>query len=72
MAQTLQGTVDARQPDAGKGLATGEVPRLGSADEIGWAPEGGWSTDEADTLVLYEDHAYLVWTWENHFATPFE
>ena len=37
-------------------------------DEIGWAPEGGWSQEAADTLVLYEGHAYLVWTWENHFA----
>ncbi|MCK4596426.1 hypothetical protein KAU04_00250 [bacterium] len=41
---------------------------VNSLDEIDWAPDGGWSTDIADTLTLYEGHAYLVWTWENNFA----
>jgi len=41
---------------------------VNSLDEIDWAPDGGWSTDIADTVTLYEDHAYLVWTWENNFA----
>jgi hypothetical protein len=41
---------------------------VNSLDEIDWAPEGGWSTDIADTVVLYQDHAYVVWTWENNFA----
>jgi len=39
-----------------------------SLDEIDWAPEGGWSTSIADTVTLYEGHAYVVWTWENNFA----
>lgn len=39
-----------------------------SLDEIDWAPEGGWTLDEADVVRLYEGHAYLVWTWDNHFA----
>ena len=39
-----------------------------SLDEIDWAPEGGWTLDEADVVRLYSGHAYLVWTWENHFA----
>ncbi|MDP6418967.1 MAG: hypothetical protein QGG80_05830 [Candidatus Krumholzibacteria bacterium] len=39
-----------------------------SLDEIDWAPDGGWTEDEADNVVLHEDHAYLVWTWDNHFA----
>lgn len=37
-------------------------------DEIDYAPEGGWTTAVADTVSLIEGHAYLVWTWENHFA----
>lgn len=41
---------------------------VNSLDEIDWAPDGGWSVDIADTVVLYEDHAYVVWTWENNFA----
>ena len=41
---------------------------VNSLDEIDWAPDGGWSVDIADTVTLYEGHAYLVWTWENHFA----
>lgn len=41
---------------------------VNSMDEIDWAPEGGWSTDIADTVTLYEGHAYVVWTWENNFA----
>lgn len=41
---------------------------VNSLDEIDWAPDGGWSLDIADTVVLYEDHAYVAWTWENHFA----
>ncbi|KPL19123.1 MAG: hypothetical protein AMJ92_04415 [candidate division Zixibacteria bacterium SM23_81] len=41
---------------------------VNSLDEIDWAPDGGWSVDIADTVRLYEDHAYLVWTWENNFA----
>lgn len=41
---------------------------VNSLDELDWAPEGGWSVDIADTVVLYQDHAYVVWTWDNHFA----
>ena len=41
---------------------------VSSLDQLDWAPEGGWSTDQADTVVLYPGHAYWVWTWENHFA----
>jgi hypothetical protein len=41
---------------------------VNSLDELNWAPEGGWSLDIADTVVLYQDHAYVVWTWDNHFA----
>jgi len=39
-----------------------------SLDEIDWAPEGGWTPEEADEVDLYQGHAYLVWTWDNHFA----
>jgi hypothetical protein len=39
-----------------------------SLDELDWAPEGGWTLDEADAVRLYEGHGYLVWTWDNHFA----
>lgn len=39
-----------------------------SLDDIDWAPAGGWSVETADTVALYAGHAYLVWTWENHFA----
>ncbi len=41
---------------------------VSSLDEIDWAPDGGWSTETADTVTLFEGHGYLVWTWENHFA----
>jgi len=41
---------------------------VASLDAIDWAPADGWSTEKADTVSLIEGHAYLVWTWENHFA----
>lgn len=41
---------------------------VSSLGEIGWAPEGGWTTDHADEVALAQGHAYLVWTWDNHFA----
>ncbi len=41
---------------------------VNTLDEIDWAPESGWSTDIADTVTLYEGHAYVAWTWENNFA----
>ena len=41
---------------------------VSSLDEIGWAPDGGWSVEVADTVTLYEGHASYVWTWDNHFA----
>ncbi len=41
---------------------------VSSLDDIGWAPDNGWTEESADTLVLFEDNAYIVWTWDNHFA----
>jgi len=41
---------------------------VNSLDELSWAPDGGWSVEIADTVTLYQDHAYVVWTWDNHFA----
>ncbi len=39
-----------------------------SLDELDWAPDGGWSTEEADVVILRTGHAYWVWTWENNYA----
>ncbi len=39
-----------------------------SLDELDWAPEGGWSTDYPDVVILRSGQAYWVWTWENNFA----
>ncbi len=39
-----------------------------SLDELDWAPEGGWSTDQADIVILRTGQAYWVWTWEGNFA----
>jgi hypothetical protein len=39
-----------------------------SLDELDWAPQSGWTLDEADVVRLYAGHGYLVWTWDNHFA----
>lgn len=39
-----------------------------SLDELDWAPDGGWSTDQSDVVILRTGHAYWVWTWENNFA----
>jgi len=41
---------------------------VSSLDELDWAPEGGWTTEHADSVVLLPGYAYWVWTWENHFA----
>jgi hypothetical protein len=35
-------------------------------DEIDWAPENGWSP--TGTTELIPGHAYVVWTYDNHFA----
>ncbi len=39
-----------------------------SLDELDWAPEGGWSTNSDDVVILRSGHAYWVWTWETNFA----
>jgi hypothetical protein len=39
-----------------------------SLDELDWAPEGGWSTEQADIVILRVGHAYWVWTWDGNFA----
>jgi len=35
-------------------------------DDIGWAPEFGWS--ENGFLEIIEDHTYVIWTRDYHFA----
>jgi len=35
-------------------------------DEIGWAPEFGWS--ENGFLEIIEEHTYVIWTRDYHFA----
>jgi len=37
-----------------------------SFDEIGWAPEFGWS--EIGWCEINQGHTYLIWTADNHFA----
>ncbi|MEO0156993.1 MAG: hypothetical protein ABIL07_07755, partial [candidate division WOR-3 bacterium] len=37
-----------------------------SFDEIGYAPDDGWSpTGIVEAIV---GHTYVIWTWDNHFA----
>lgn len=44
-------------------LAWGRVENL---DEIDIAPETGWIS--GGSLAVSQSYAYLVWTWDNHFA----
>ena len=44
-------------------MAWGEVQSL---DEINIAPETGWVS--GGSFMAVQSHAYLVWTWDNHFA----
>lgn len=37
-----------------------------SLDEVGYAPEYGWSTTGIVEAIL--GHTYIIWTWDNHFA----
>ena len=40
---------------------------MDSLEEINYAPEGGWSyVGEVELIV---GHAYVVWTWDNYFAS---
>ncbi|HEQ98023.1 MAG TPA: hypothetical protein ENO22_01635 [candidate division Zixibacteria bacterium] len=38
----------------------------GSIDDVGWAPDDGWSTIGYEELIL--GHTYIIWTWDNHYA----
>jgi len=40
--------------------------RVESLDEVDWAPENGWVP--GGSMMLAQSHAYLIWTWDNHFA----
>lgn len=40
--------------------------RVSSLDEVDVAPERGWVA--GGSMVVAQSHAYLVWTWDNHFA----
>jgi hypothetical protein len=60
-----------RDVDSGGEVFGTDIQHAGyveTLDEISWAPDGGWSTETADTLVIFEDHGYLVWTWDNNYA----
>jgi hypothetical protein len=35
-------------------------------DDIDWAPSEGWSP--SGTVEAIPGHAYVVWTWDNHYA----
>lgn len=35
-------------------------------DEIGWAPDGGWS--QLGFCEALEDHTYVIWTADDHYA----
>lgn len=37
-----------------------------SFDEIGYAPDDGWSP--SGMVEAIECHTYVIWTWDNHFA----
>lgn len=37
-----------------------------SLDLVDWAPEQGWSP--RGEVPLIEGHAYIVWTWDDHYA----
>ncbi|MEO0143182.1 MAG: hypothetical protein ABIL70_03995 [candidate division WOR-3 bacterium] len=37
-----------------------------SFDEIGYAPEDGWSPSGMVEAII--GHTYVIWTWDNHFA----
>lgn len=37
-----------------------------SLDEVDIAPENGWVP--GGSMMVVQSHAYLVWTWDNHFA----
>ncbi|NIP43739.1 MAG: hypothetical protein GWO41_14840, partial [candidate division Zixibacteria bacterium] len=38
----------------------------GSIDDVGWAPDDGWSEIGYEDLIL--GHTYIIWTWDNHYA----
>ena len=35
-------------------------------DDVNYAPEAGWSS--LGWVEAIEGHAYIIWTWDNHFA----
>ncbi|MGB9719963.1 MAG: hypothetical protein ACPL28_00580 [bacterium] len=37
-----------------------------SFDEIGYAPQEGWSP--TGIVEAIDGHTYVIWTWDNHFA----
>jgi hypothetical protein len=40
--------------------------RVQSLDEVDIAPEHGWVP--GGSMMAAQSHAYLIWTWDNHFA----
>ncbi len=61
------------EPNASYYFFTGRIGTLiqdmgytSSFDEIGYAPENGWSP--SGMVEAITGHTYVIWTWDNHFA----